>query len=333
MITLSYGRDDLLRYRFAISPLWETQAAVRTLLDPSRHALHLPWLRGVTRRLGQLDPRPLTVLLPLHGYIPDFLTPPPSTPLASIEEELQQVRQTPPDRLRAELDRALAQLDRALAQLDHPSSPRELLADPARVASLLADRLHDCWQHMLAEDWPRIRDLLQADVLYRARRLTVGGIQALLDDLHPDVSWQPGVITVAGPANDARTLEGLGLLLVPSAFTWPTVSVFTDHPWQPTLIYPARGVARLWEQTAATPIHLEALLGRARAAVLAGLEQPSSTTRLADRLGLSPGTVSRHLAILRNASLTRADRSGHEVIYEQTSLGHALTTPDDPGMP
>jgi DNA-binding transcriptional ArsR family regulator len=326
MITLSYGRDDLLRCRFAISPLWETQAAVRTLLDPSRHALHLPWLRGVARRLGQLDPRPLPVLMLLHGYIPDFLTPPPSSPLASIEEELERVRQTPPNRLRAELDRALA-------QLDDPSSPRELLADPVRVASLLADRLRDCWVHLLAEDWPRIRDLLQADVLYRARRLTVGGIQALLDDLHPDVSWQPGVITVAGPANDARTLDGLGLLLVPSAFAWPAVLVFTDHPWQPTLIYPARGVARLWEQTAATPIHLEALLGRGRTAVLVGLEQPSSTTRLAGRLGLSPGTVSRHLAVLRNAGLTRACRSGHEVIYEQTPLGHALTTQGDPGNP
>src|SRR5262245_58965560 len=193
MITLSYGRDDLLRYRFAISPLWETQAAVRTLLDPSRHALHLPWLRGVARRLSQLDLGPLPVLMPLHGYIPDFLTPPPSTPLASIDEELQRVRQTPPDRLRAELGRALA-------QLDDPSSPRELLTDPAEVASLLADRLHACWVHLLAGDWPRIRDLLQADVLYRARRLTVGGIQALLDDLRPDVSWRPGAIPASGAA-------------------------------------------------------------------------------------------------------------------------------------
>jgi DNA-binding transcriptional ArsR family regulator len=325
MIKLSYGRDDLLRYRFAISPLWETAAAVRTLLDPSRHVLHLSWLRGVARRLGRLDLGPLPVLMPLHGYTPDFLTPPPSTPLASIEEELERVRQTPPDRLRAEVGRAVA-------QLNDPSRLRELLADPARVASLLADRLHDCWQHLLAEDWPRIRDMLEADVLYWARRLTVGGIQTLLDDLHPDVSWRPGVITVAGPANDARTLDGLGLLLVPSAFTWPTVSVLTDHPWQPTLIYPARGVARLWEQTAATPVHLEALVGRGRAAVLVGLEQPSSTATLARRIGLSPGTVSRHLAILRNAGLTRAYRSGHEVIYEQTPLGHALTIQDDPGM-
>jgi len=109
-------------------------------------------------------------------------------------------------------------------------------------------------------------------------------------------------------------------------------STGSTHPWQPTLIYPARGVARLWEQTAATPIHLEALVGRGRAAVLVGLEQPSSTATLARRIGLSPGTVSRHLAILRNAGLTRGYRSGHEVIYEQTPLGHALTIQDDPGM-
>lgn len=44
---LRFGQEDLLRCRFAISPLWETQEAIRTLRRPDRHGYHLPWLRRI----------------------------------------------------------------------------------------------------------------------------------------------------------------------------------------------------------------------------------------------------------------------------------------------
>ena len=36
-------------------------------------------------------------------------------------------------------------------------------------------------------------------------------------------------------------------MLVPSVFQWERPAVIYDAPWQPTLLYPARGVALLWE--------------------------------------------------------------------------------------
>src|SRR5205807_2289840 len=44
-LRLEFGADDLLRCRFAVSPLCETHEAVRTLARPERHGYHLPWLR------------------------------------------------------------------------------------------------------------------------------------------------------------------------------------------------------------------------------------------------------------------------------------------------
>jgi hypothetical protein len=59
-------------------------------------------------------------------------------------------------------------------------------------------------------------------------------------------------------------------------------------PCTPMLAYSARGIATLWETaTPPAPHAIAALLGRTRAALLAALEQPTSTTHLAQRLSLT----------------------------------------------
>ena len=49
VIAYRFGRDDLLRTRFAISPLFELAASVRVLRDPGGHSVHLPWVRDGAR--------------------------------------------------------------------------------------------------------------------------------------------------------------------------------------------------------------------------------------------------------------------------------------------
>ena len=56
-----FTADDVARLRFAFSPLWELVMSLRVLRAPSRHSLHLPWLRAVRPRLGDLDLRELFV--------------------------------------------------------------------------------------------------------------------------------------------------------------------------------------------------------------------------------------------------------------------------------
>ena len=114
------------------------------------------------------------------------------------------------------------------------------------------------------------------------------------------------------------------MLLVPSAFSWDRPATITDPPWQPTLVYPARGVGTLWEEGEAAPDALAGVLGATRAALLSALDAPRSTTDLARLLGLSPGGASQHLTALRAAGLVTARREGRSVLYARTALGDGL---------
>jgi hypothetical protein len=127
------------------------------------------------------------------------------------------------------------------------------------------------------------------------------------------------------PYEVTADLGGRGLLLVPSAFTWPRPAVSVEPPWQPFLVYPARGVGALWEPERTTPPRaLAALLGARRASVLGALDAPRSTTELARALELSAGSVSQHLSVLREAGLVHGHRVGRSVLYARSERGEAL---------
>ena len=131
------------------------------------------------------------------------------------------------------------------------------------------------------------------------------------------------VTTYRSEAYD-RLDRKLALVLLPGAFEWPGVGVMLAPPWQPTLIYPVRGVALLWQAPAAQRAALARLLGRTRATLLVALAEPASTTGLAARCGLPLSTVSEQLAVLRAAGLVAARRAGRHLLHEQTPLGIAL---------
>ncbi|MEU3725848.1 DUF5937 family protein [Streptomyces sp. NPDC031705] len=322
-----FAPADLLRCRFAISPRWETAEAVRVLLLPRRHAYHLPWLSRIRSAAAGLDLRPLWLLMPAKGHNPDLLSPPPSGPSVTIEEELARVRAAAgdPEAAREDLRRSLACTPGALES----AIGARMLEDPARAVQELADLYERAWEALVAPHWPRLRALLEADILFHSRRLAAGGLEALFEGLHPDLRWHGGsqTLTIERPSHHDRELGGQGLLLMPSAFVWPEVVGGYDPPWQPTLVYPARGIGALWTAAAGpAPQALAGLLGRGRAEVLCALHEPASTTALAHRLGLAPSTVSAHLKALRAAGLLLAFRQGHQVLYERTPLGIALTS-------
>ncbi len=325
-----FGHEDLLRCRFALSPAWETQEAVRTLNRPDRQGYHLPWLRRIRAAADDLDLRPLWLLMPKRGHSTDFISPPPSGPGVSFEEEIALIRAADPAAAREDMRKSLACTPGALDS----DLGRSLLADPARAVRELADLLERAWSVLIAPHWPRLRALLEADVLFHSRRLADGGLQSLFDGLHPDLSWDAAslTLTIERPSHHERVLGGQGLLLMPSAFVWPQIAGGFDPPWQPTVVYPARGIGALWTPVGQdAPAALGRLLGRARADVLCALEEPASTTALAHRLGLAPSTVSAHLGVLHAAGLLISARHGHQVRYERTPLAIALTTGDTAG--
>ena len=323
---LRFGTEDLLRCRFALSPLCETHEAVRTLRRTERHSYHLPWLRRIHGAVADLDLSPLWLLMPVTGgYTPDFLGPPPTSSVAaSFGDELEQMRACDPSLAGAEIARSLACTPGAAES----ARGRAMLEDPARAVRELADLTQRAWEALVAPDWPRVRDLLEADIAYRARQLAETGLEGLFTDLHPGrVSWREGRLSVRTAFRDVmvQELDGRGVLLVPSAFIWPDVVSGFAQPWQPTVLYPARGVGGLWQRPTPDSVQaLAGLLGPNRAAVLAELEEPASTTSLAVRLGLAPSSVSAHLSALRDAGLLTSRRAHRHVLYERTPLGIAL---------
>ncbi|WP_214416341.1 DUF5937 family protein [Sphaerisporangium fuscum] len=310
-----FGADDLARLRFAFSPLWELVASLRVLQVPARHSLHLPWLRAVRPRLGAIDLSELFALVPARGYMPDFLTPPPDTLLPDFTAELDRVRRTPPARAAEEAGWAMTGDRRAVARFQ---------ADPVAGIERVTATLAAYWELALAEFWPRVYGLLEADVMRRTRRLAAGGARELFADLHPSVSWKGDRLFTRGSYDHSGEIGGDGLLLVPSVFRWPEIAVMIE-PYQPMLVYPAHGVGTVWDAgPPPAPGALAALIGRTRAQLLLALREPASTTALARRVSLTPGAVSQHLSVLGGNGLVTRRRLGREVLYQRTATGDAL---------
>ena len=321
MISARFDTEALTRVRFAISPMLESTASVSTLDDPARADVHLPWVEDARRRTTGLDLSVLRALKRSNVYNPDFINPPPSGPLAEFEDELAVMVSTPERQIRAEVRRAYE--DAVLPDVLYPfmqdpcrrdrragRADADLLGALAR-RPLAADPLAAGGRHPLPLAPARRRG--NPPAVRRPRPLrAVGGRRA------PD---RPAARIVHLELN----LDERGLLLLPSAFAWPKVMVVTAAPWQPTLIYPARGVGMLWSpEHTAPPEALARLLGRSRAALLLALDSPRSTTELAGVLGVSHGGVSQHLSILHDAGLVSRRRVQRFVLYLRSPDGDAL---------
>src|SRR3954447_3386295 len=179
MIRYRFGQDDVLRTRFAISPLFEATASVAALRDPAHHSIHLPWVRAVQGRLAGVDLALLDALVGREdGYTPDFISPPPGSPLPQVRAEIERVARTPARQVRQELEWA------------HPDGVPDVLrplADrPRRGLERLAQALAGYWHVAIAPFWEDLRAVLEDDIAHRARLLTAGGPIEVFADLHPD---------------------------------------------------------------------------------------------------------------------------------------------------
>jgi DNA-binding transcriptional ArsR family regulator len=312
MIELELASPSTHRVRFGVSPLEEALGAVQVILGLRGHPAYLPWLETARKTAAGLPIDGLRLVLSARHYITDFLSPPPDGPQTSAELQLAAIRRTP-----------LAQVATELAMVD--ADLGDLPADPARARDRLADEMAIVWAELVEPHWPRMRAVLDEDIAYRSRRLAEGGIRLLFAELHPRVRLVGDALLIESSARSRTRLDRRGLLLIPATFAWPGVGVMAVSPWQPSLLYPARGVARLWApEPPVGHARLAAVIGRTKATLLLALNEPAGTSDLATRLGLAASTVSAHLTALRAVGILTALRSGHQVRYRRTDLGESL---------
>lgn len=311
------GVDDLTSIRFAVSPLQETCHSLWALRDPGDFPLHLRWLRRVRELLPELDGEILSALVSERRWLPDFITPRPLARMPEMAEDLRTVRGTDAATVRRDLDAAW------LGQ----RMPEVLRGDAEALRERIADALEAYWRAALEPHWPRMRGVLEADILHRAQLLADGGAAALFAGLHPNVRWESGVLRLHPMGTDSRVRAGTGLMLCPTLFGRKATAPIGEVP---RVDYPARGVATLWEAVAPpAPESLAALVGRPKAALLKALETPESTGALARVLGVTPGAVSQHLGVLAACGLVTRTRAGRNVLYARSELGDRLAARGD----
>ena len=318
-VVFRFGRQDLLRTRFAIAPLIEMSAATYVLRLPKQFPEHRPWIEEVLPRVAGLRLDLLYAANPIGRTMwPSFDRPPPEVPNPRLEDELDRVAATNPRLVRSDVLRTYPS--------DLPADARPFIDDPVAALTGFVEQSRAFWEAALAPWWPRMSAFLESEIAARARRLVSIGSEAAFADLDPTVTWDGRDLTVSSARTPPRKilLNGRGLLLLPSVLawsSWPRV----DLPWDPALTYQPPGVGDLWLQSSADGA-LEELIGLRRASLLRSLERPASTQALARRTGWSPGGVNSHLAVLRRTGLVVRRREGREVMYSRTPAGDSLCT-------
>ncbi|TWD84554.1 helix-turn-helix protein [Kribbella amoyensis] len=312
---IELGATGLGAVRLTTDAVWEAVASLHVLAFPRQHAVHGRLLRRVARPTYDLSF--LSALTSDPQWFPDILAPAPRldpphplTQFAALQDTDEQV-------LRSDLE----QLRQRRPGLADDLGPREY-AD--RVAAELAQY----WRDVLEPVWERVEAVTTDDLAYCGRLISRSGVARAVGEIHHELSCRDGVITVDFHRTETTVPCGPdGLWLVPSAFRWPWIAVGQQGP-STVVSYAARGSALVWESKHGRdePDILAALLGRSRAAILGNLELPRTTTWLAGRLGLSPGTVSDHLSVLTASGLLVSHRQGRRVLYTRTPLGTDLAT-------
>jgi DNA-binding transcriptional ArsR family regulator len=329
MITIPLSTEDLTKVRLAPSPLWETVTSFGVLLHQGRHTVHAPWANRARRVLPGTDLSALVAAMCVAGRCPDFLTPPPDASVVGFEEDLERVRTTPPEVVHDEVE-VFVRVEKEQFGSLAPEKARLLeiyLSDPEGSLKRLVDTLRRYHDLAIAPYWPRIHEHLEGDTLKRGQALALGGVEALLSNLHPKASYSGGVLTLDKTYEALMEPARRGITLVPCVFAWPRVEVLVQPGYKPTLAYGPRGVTNLWSSSSPAPkgMALEAALGTVRASVLKSLSpMPSTTTELAHQLRLSPATISAHLSRLKAAELVEPHRSGKKVFYRLSGPGESL---------
>ena len=310
---LRFDPDALHASRFAVSPLAETLSELTRL----RQALDRRATDARTTAFGRwLDADPfaggLVRLVTATKFLPDFVAVPPPRGLDNrIADELAEMRAVDDRAARATL---------AEAQRCAWASDGLAWADGPGIARRAAEVFAECWAGFVEPDWPRRRAVLERDIRHRAGVIAVSGWRHALAGMARDVRWVGhDAIQFSTQSYVDRQIGSAGLAFVPH--TGLSGRWVCESPSRIAFVYPAKGALASVPPASGG---VASLLGQGRARVLTELQVSATPSQLAAVLGVSLGTVSAHLAALRNAGVVTTRRTGRAVYYELTPTGAAL---------
>jgi DNA-binding transcriptional ArsR family regulator len=321
MLRIHFTAGDLARTTLVnhLDPLWETLLSLHMLQmsDGTHHFAQ--WRRRTRRRLSPDTLGPLTVLAPPIGYSADFLTPPAGS--AVFEEALEQMLSVPRRRIIADLSHL------AVSRSARPWVHELADAQPESMRQL-GQLVRTFYGVAVAPYGPSMKTAFVIDQKRRLAEVTAGGVEAMLEGIHPAARWRDQVLEISAfPTDSDLWLDGRGLRLQPSYFCWKAPTKLFNDDLAPVLVYPIDHTVQPLQATGTSTDQrqsLDNLLGHTRAAVLALTTSSRTTTELATAAHITLATASYHASALRSAGLIESHRHGKTVLHVATALGRGL---------
>jgi DNA-binding transcriptional ArsR family regulator len=256
-----------------------------------------------------------------HGWttIPETCTPISPLADASVADQAASLRDVPAAALTDELQPANGQ------QL--PPQWRAAADQPRRWLNSMADASLDTWA-VAAPRWQAAGPLLDREIRRVGTAVVRGGMAALLNSLHPGLSYRDGTFAFASPCDPRYTLGTLGsvgprrLVLLPMIAGRRALLFSLERPDVCYIGYPLPAPRPGIQATADSA--LATILGPVRAAMLQALRQPLTVGDLAASVHCAPTTATYHLHQLVAAGLITRQKSGPSVWASRTARGNEL---------
>jgi DNA-binding transcriptional ArsR family regulator len=256
-----------------------------------------------------------------HGWttIPETCTPISPLADASVADQAASLRDVPATALTGELQPANGQ------QL--PPQWRAAADQPRRWLNSMADASLDTWA-VAAPRWQAAGPLLDREIRRVGTAAVRGGMAALLNTLHPGLSYRDGTFAFASPCDPCYTLGTVGsvgprsLVLLPMIAGSRALLFSFERPDVCYIGYPLPAPRPGAQATADSA--LATILGPVRAAILQALRQSLTVGDLAASVHCAPTTATYHLHQLAAAGLITRQKSGPSVWASRTARGNEL---------
>lgn len=246
--------------------------------------------------------------------VPECCAPIPPLADASVLQQAGRLREMPTDVLTEEL--GAAQACQAFA-----SQWRVAGQQPRRWLDSLADASLDAWA-VIEPRWRAAGPLFDREVRRVGTAVVRNGTAALLNNLHPRITYADGMLSVAFPHDHSFTLGRRRLVLLPMIAQRHELVVSFERPDVCYIAYPVTGAGPGVQAAADSALAL--ILGPLRAATLLVLRQPLTVGELAVAVQCAPSTATYHLDQLAKAGMITRERRGTSVRVSRTTRGDEL---------
>jgi DNA-binding transcriptional ArsR family regulator len=305
----------------AVSIVMSPQQSVVSLLLQAASGCSLGARADLLAAIGKaLRPQARFAVQPFaiscYTVLPESLTP--ISPLAdtSVPEQARRLRDLAPEVLTRELA--------AYGEHDFPPGWQAAGQQPRRWLNSMADASLDTWA--MIEPWWRAAGPLFDRELRRVGTAAVrGGLEALLNSLHPRISYRDGILALAVPTDCCFRQGRRPLVLLPMIGGRDSLLVSFERDDVCYVGYPIRppGPGPGTAQAAANGA-LALVLGPLRAAALRALRQPLNVGEVAAAVQCAPTTATYHVHYLAAAGLVACERRGSSVLVSRTARGDEL---------